>query len=201
MTEQFQESADPNGYDARGNKTDAFVPVSTEDFAPAVSVPAVTPSEALAPAPAQVHPVSAESDGYRAPRGLTREEIRSRIRKVRPYSSVQVVIEEWDIEVEVRSMSLGDRNDMALLMVNADGQNDMKQFYPLVIATCTYDGEGEKVWGEEDIAWLNSLDAHILDKIAKPAMELNGFGEEASKVVEDAAGKSSETATSESVSS
>lgn len=193
MTDSFEPSATPDGYDARGNKTDAFVAEGS------VAAPAVTPSEALSPAPVQVHQVASELDGYRAPRGLTRDEIRDRIRKVRPYSSVTVDVPEWDITVEVRSMSLGARNDMALVMTGADGASDMKQFYPMVIATCTYDAEGEQVWGEEDIAWLNSLDAAILDKIAEPAMKLNGFTDK--DKVEEEAGKSSATETSGSASS
>lgn len=184
----FIPSETPDGYDLRGNQTDAFVPEGSE------------PKHAAEAEP-QVHPVASEADGYKAPRGITRNDIRERIRRVRPYSSISVDIPEWDITVEVRSMSLGDRNDMSLHMVDAGGENEdtRRQFFPLVIATCTFDSEGQKVWDETDIAWLNTLDAAILDKIAVPAMELNGFGNQ--KKVEDEAGKSSATETSGSASS
>lgn len=157
------------------------------------------PKHADVPEP-QVHPVASEAEGFKAPRGIVRDDIRARIRKVRPYTSVTVDIPEWDVTVEVRSMTLGDRNDMSIKMIEmgAAGNDDRRSFYPMVIATCTFDANGDKVWDETDIAWLNSLDAAVLDKIAKPAMELNGFGDE--KKVEEEAGKSSGTETSESAS-
>lgn len=160
----------------------------------------ITPSDAPVEPRHGAYPVASESEGYRAPGGLLRDEIRQRIRKARPYSSRTVDVPEWDITVEVRSMSLGDRNDMALHMVTADGKDNPRQFYPMVIATCTYDADGLKVFGPEDLPWLNTLDAHILDRIAKPAMELNGFGEDAKEKVEEEAGKSSETQTSDTAS-
>jgi hypothetical protein len=191
VSDTFVPSETPDGYDFRGNRTENFVPEGT--VPPEVEAPLPTPVS-------QVTVVAGESDGFKGTRGVTRDDIRARIRKVRPYSSVSVDIPEWDITVEVRSMSLGDRNDMSLHMVDmggADGDN-RKQFYPMVIATCTFDANGEKVWDESDLAWLNSLDANILDRIAKPAMELNGFDGE--KAVEEAAGKSSGTETSASAS-
>jgi hypothetical protein len=197
VTEQFQPSATPNGYDFRGNKTEDFVPADQAvPVAGEVLDAPVTP--AADPAPREVHVVASEAEGYKAPGGLTRSEIRNRIRKVRPYSSVEVVVPEWDVVVEVRSLSLGARNDIAMAMVERDGvKPDRKNFYPNVIIACTYDSEGEKVWGDEDLAWVNSLDAHILDKIAEPAMKINGFTDDKA---EEEAGKSSETATSESAS-
>jgi hypothetical protein len=219
VAESFVPSETADGFDHRGNKTEAYVParedgpqyvehisgITPEGQALAdrhraelvaegvIHEPAVSPSERPVPAPADVHPVASESDGYRAPGGLLRDEIRSRIRKVRPYSKVDVDIPEWDITVEVRSMSLGDRNDIAALMATDGGESDTKKFYPGVIIACTYDANGDKVFTDDDIAWVTSLDAHILDKIAIPAMKLNGFVEEK---VDEAAGKSDGTETS-----
>jgi hypothetical protein len=167
---------------------------------------AITPSAVPAEPKHGAYPVSPGLEGYRGPGGLLRDEIRQRIRAAKPYSSVTVEVPEWDITVEVRSMTLGDRNDMAAHMVtkDGDGKPDPRQFYGLVLMTCTFDAQGQKVFGPEDIPWLNNLDAHILDKIAKPAMELNGFGEDekaAEKRIEEEAGKSSATPTGESTTS
>lgn len=187
--------------------TDSFIPgydavPEPEHRASVAPFAEPEPLGAVNPDP-QVFPVASEADGYKAPRAITRDAIRERIRKVRPYTSVTVDVEEWDVTVEVRSMTLGDRNEMGVQMAKSgdDGDDSFRNFYPMVLIACAFDLEGNHIFTHEDLAWINSLDANIVDKIAKPAMDLNGFGKEAEKVVEEAAGKSSETETSESSSS
>lgn len=198
---EFVPSATPDGYDHRGERTEAFAPEPVEGR---VLEPAVTPSETPPPA-AQVHAVASETAGYRAPGGLLRDEIRSRISKARPYSCVTVDVPEWDISVEVRSMTLGRRDELGAIMATDEAdpetgrKTDLKKFYPALIIATAHDAEGNPVFTETDIEWLRSLDAHVLDKLAKPALELNGFGDE--KKVDEEAGKSSGTGTSESASS
>jgi hypothetical protein len=158
-----------------------------------VQEPAVSPAEGPKHADPQVHPVSSESAGYKAPGGLTRAEIRDRIGKARPYSSRTIDVPEWDISVEIRSMTLGDRNEMAMSMVNADGTSKpMGLFYPAILIACTYDAEGNKVFTDQDFGWIESLDAKTLDLIAEPALEMNGM-KNAPKKVEEEAGKSGKT--------
>lgn len=188
----FTPSETPDGYDFRGNRTENFVPEGTD-----------VPAEVLAPLPeptavlTDTVSVASETGGYKGAGGTLRDDIRSRIKRVKPYSSVEVSIPEWDVTVEVRSLSLGDRDEMAILMVGEDGQNqDRSKFYPSIIMATTHDANGDKVFTPADLPWLRSLDAHLLDRIAKAAMELNGFTEKSG--VEEAAGKSSETTTSES---
>lgn len=199
MTEStFVEGNHPEAYDFRGNFQGNQPLEGTVIDAP------VTPSGAPAKADPQVHPVSSETDGYRAPGGLLRAEIRSRISKARPYSSQTVDIPEWDISVEIRSMSLGRRDELAAIMATDEvdpetgRKQDLKKFYPALIIATAFDAEGEQIFGETDIEWLRSLDAHVLDKLANPALELNGLGDE--KKVENEAGKSSGTETSGSAS-
>ena len=178
MTEQFVEGATPNSYDAAGAPTAAFQPATgTEGHAP------------------QVVPVESETAGYKGEGGAIRTSIRDRIRAARPYTKELVEVEEWEATIEVRSISLGLRNEMMLSVIDPDTkQADVRKLYPEMIIACSYDPEtGEKVFADDDAAFLNGLDAGVLDKIAKPAMELSGMNE---KSKDAAAGKSSETETS-----
>lgn len=175
---EFVEGATPNSYDAAG--------APTADFQPAGGTGGHAP---------QVVPVASETAGYKAENGAIRESIRDRIAKARPYTKETVEVEEWDVAIEVRSISLGLRNEMMLSVIDEDTkQADIRKLYPEMIIACSYDPQtGEKVFAADDAAFLNGLDAGILDKIAKPALKLSGMNDDSK---DKEAGKSSETATS-----
>lgn len=154
-----------------------------------------------APLTAHEYPVSqkyqppGESGGYKAPGGGMRPSIRERIAAHAPYTAELVQIEEWDLEIEVRSLSLGERNEMLAKAAENDGEADMATLYPEIVCRCSYDPEtGDKVFAPDDIAFVNSYPGHIIDKIAIPAMKLSGMGEGA---VDEEAKKSSTTESSE----
>lgn len=175
---EFAEGATPNSYDAAGARTEAFQPAGgTEPHSP------------------QVVPVAGETGGYKAEGGGVRESIRDRIQKARPYTKELVEVAEWDVAIEVRSISLGLRNEMMLSVIDEDTkQADIRKLYPEMIIACSYDPEtGDKVFASDDAAFLNGLDAGILDKIAKPALKLSGMNDDSK---DKEAGKSSETETS-----
>lgn len=166
MSEEFYEGTTPDAYDPRGNRNE------------------------------QVNPVPSETEGFKAPGGSLRDSIRAKINAVRPYKSKEVHVPEWDIDVEVRSLSLGARNEMMMsLMPEGSTKPDVKRMYPAIIVAATYTLDGEKVFTSEDEGWLNSLDSGTTDLIAKPAMELSGLSDD--KVVEKEAGKSDSTGASE----
>lgn len=183
MTEQnFTPSATPNGYDASGNMTAAFVP----EGAPA--------------APVQVLPVPGETQGFKAPGGTVRGSMRDRIAARRPYTSELKHVASWDETIEVRSISLGVRNDMMERVMDPEtGQANVKLLIPELLIQTAYDpATGERVFAEDDIAFLNGQDSGAADELAAVAMRLSGMVE-GDKDKE--AGKSSETATSVSPSS
>lgn len=146
--------------------------------------------------PAQRVAPPAETEGYKAPGGVVRRSIRDRIAAVAPYTSRLVTVEEWDgVQVEVRSLSLGERNAMLAKAAEGEdgGNTDISTIYPEMVMRCTFDPEtGEKVFNEEDEAFINSRPANLVDKLAMPAMELSGM-KDSEKAVDDAAKKSSET--------
>lgn len=146
----------------------------------------------VSPAPKQAKSPAGETDGFKAPGGGLRASIRDRIASVAAYDSKIVEVPEWGVAVEIRSMSLAARNG---LFASVDGNLDMQMLYPHIVALCTYDPEsGERVFGDDDIEFLNTRPAAVIDRIAIPALELCGMTEAA---VDDEAKKSSQTDTSE----
>lgn len=196
----FVEGNHPDAYDARGNfrgnlpdeeigRTAVVspVPVKAQPGFNSEHTDGVLPGVSTL----LTQPVS-EEGGFKAPGGNTREAIRARMNAVKPYTSVPVRVDEWDADFEVRSLSLGDRNDMmATLLGDGSGAPDTRKMFPTIIIACTYDVNGEKVFTPEDEAWLNSLPANLVDKIALPAMKLSGMGQD--NAVDAAAKKSSST--------
>lgn len=141
------------------------------------------------------HDPAAETSGYLAKGGEVRQSIRDRIAAVAPYTAMLVTVEEWDnVQVEVRSLSLGERNAMLAKAADNGGAGaDISTIYPEMVMRCTFDPEtGEKIFGDDDEGFINSRPANLVDKLAMPAMELSGM-KDSEKAVDDAAKKSSET--------
>ncbi|WIC89087.1 tail assembly chaperone [Arthrobacter phage Ottawa] len=170
VTEQFIEGATADSYAADGSKTAEFSPVGAE-------------------------PIAAETEGYKAPGGGLRESIRDRIAKRRPYASREVFVPAWEETIEVRSISLGLRNEMLTSVMDEETKEaDIKKLYPELIIRTSYDPQtGERVFSNDDLAFINGLDAGSADLLAKPALELSGMTDDAK---DKEAGKSSETETS-----
>lgn len=159
----FVEGNHPDAYDARGN---------FNGDAPA--------------APEQVTPVPSETAGYLAPGGTPRPSIRERIARARPYVSETVEVPEWDSTIEVRSISLGERQAVMADIMGEDGTVNTQEIEANFILACSYDPEtGEKVFSHDDLPFIQSRAAGPADRVGKAAMRLSGMG-----ATEDAAKKS-----------
>ncbi|WP_411721495.1 hypothetical protein [Mycetocola sp.] len=160
---------------------------------------ATSPAETPAAAQTQTHPTPGETDGHRAAGGALRPSIRDRIAAARPYASEVVDFPLWDVKIEVRSISLGLRNEMLASVIDPETKEaDVKRLYPELIIRTSFDPEtGERVFSDDDLAFINGLDAGSGDKLAKPALKLSGMTDDAK---DEEAGKSSETETSVSAS-
>lgn len=178
MTENFIPSSTPDGFDVNGAQTAAYAPEGS---------------------PAQVAPVAGETEGYKAPGGALRPSMRERLALRRPYTSEPVYVPSWDETVEVRSISLGLRNEMMDRVMDPETKEaNVKLLYPELLIRTAYDPEtGERIFADDDLAFINGQDAGAADTVAKVAMRLSGMVE-GDKDAE--AGKSSETETSVSAS-
>lgn len=167
MSEELKPSTDPNAYDFRGNPNEQ---------APVVS-----------PVPEQVSVPAGETGGYLAPGGTVRKSIRERIGELRPYTSETVPVDEWDTDVEVRSISLGERQAMMQELMDEEGNVEMALIEAHYIARCAFDPEtGARIFADDDIEFIQSLPAGTADKVGHVAVRLSGMNEAAK---EDAAKK------------
>lgn len=181
MSTEFVPSTTPDGFDAQGNQTPAYAPETAHE------------------APRQVLPVPAETDGFRAPGGGLRPSLRERIAARRPYTTQDVYVPAWEETVQVRSLSLGVRNEMMERVMDPETKEpNLQLLFPELLIRTAHDPEtGERIFADDDLAFINGQDAEAADTVAKVAMELSGMAE---KSKDEAAGKSSETATSVSAS-
>lgn len=181
MTE-FTEGSTPNSYDANGARTADFQPAQEGTSAPVQ-------------APVQHSGTPGETDGYKAAGGSVRQSIRDRIAAVRPYASEIIPVPAWGVDIEVRSITLGLRNDMLASVIDPETKEaDVKKLYPELIIRSAHDPEtGERVFADDDLAFINGRDAGSADLLAKAALRLSGMTDEAKDAE---AGKSSETETS-----
>lgn len=128
-------------------------------------------------APEQVTPVPAETAGYLAPGGTTRLSIRDRIAAARPYIAETVEVPEWESTIEVRSISLGERQAIMADLMGEDGTVNTQEIEANFILSASYDPEtGEKVFSHDDLPFIQSRAAGPADRVGKAAMRLSGMG-------------------------
>ncbi len=115
-------------------------------------------------------------------------------------------IPEWDVIIELRSMSARQRASFASTIdVGADGTielgaNRVEVMWSMVIQACCFDPEnGEAVFEAEDLEWLmEEKNAGVVDALAQACLGVSGMGADS----DDDAGKdssASETAEETSV--
>lgn len=95
-----------------------------------------------------------------------------------------VKIDEWGVEVEVRSMTGAAR--AAIVQAGAvNGQSpDLGKFTADIVVMCVFDPEtGEQVFDENDAALVMEKNGAALEKIVTVAMRLSGFAKDAVDVM------------------
>lgn len=139
----------------------------------------------------QAEAVTSEDAGYRAPGGGVRLSVRERILARRPFKSETVTLED-DTVVEVRSMTLGERQDMFEEITDKDGVFHAQQMSPQMALRCAYDPEtGERVFSDDDIDNIRNVDAGYIQPIIDKANVLSGNKKEGTEAArEDEAKKS-----------
>lgn len=101
--------------------------------------------------------------------------LRERILSAQDIQSERVYVPEWDVEVEVRSMT-GAQRARVLQGATVDGEVDLERLYPILLIETVYDPEtGEPVFEAADRDALNGKNSGALERIAKVAMRLSGI--------------------------
>jgi len=106
---------------------------------------------------------------------MATKSLRERILSAQDIQSERVHVPEWDVEVEVRSMT-GAQRARVLQGATVDGEIDLERLYPILLIETTYDPEsGERIFNPADRDALNSKNSGALERIAKVAMRLSGI--------------------------
>lgn len=91
-----------------------------------------------------------------------------------------VEVPEWDVTVELRTMTAGERSKMMKAALDDEGKVDMSALFPMLLIAATFDPEtDEQVFSEGDIAALQQKSAAVVERLGQQAMKLSGMGEDA----------------------
>ena len=103
--------------------------------------------------------------------------LRDRLRNVKPFSSEVVVVPEWNDErIEVRSMTLGRKLQMASNAVGADGEPDESRLLQEIVIACCFDPDsGDPLFTEDDLDWLSGQNAAAIERLSTTATRISGF--------------------------
>jgi hypothetical protein len=107
-----------------------------------------------------------------------------------------VPVPEWGVEVLVRGLTLGQRNDALTQSRGEDGAVNLSTYYALIIiATALDPASGKPVFRDDDAENLLAKSSNPADNLAKKALALSGLTEKGDvQAGVDAAGEgSSET--------
>lgn len=94
-----------------------------------------------------------------------------------------VYVPKWDTTVRVKSMSAGQRNKLAGLMLKGSGRDfdiDITQLPGVmanVVAWCAVDEDGKRMFKDSDVDALNEKHGDALQVIFDAAMRVSGLGD------------------------
>lgn len=119
--------------------------------------------------------------------------IKQKIRSASDLARELVDVPEWDVTIEVRSMSARQRSLFAATIESNQTESDVTQrlekLWSSVFLTCLFDPEsGDPLFEQEDMDWLFvEKSGVVIDRVANVCLEVSGLKEKAV----DEAGKSS----------
>lgn len=120
-----------------------------------------------------------------------------KIKQARDSESEQYDIPEWDVTVEIRSMSARQRANMNNV-IEEDGTAGEKQelMWGYLLCACVFDPEsGDPVFNEDDMEWvLTDKSFAVVDRLTAKCLEVSSVNREA---VDEAGKSSSDSPTAE----
>jgi hypothetical protein len=110
-----------------------------------------------------------------------------------------VEVPEWGVDVRVRGLTLGQRNDALTESRGEDGVLSLSHYYALIlIATVLEPESGNHVFLETDVDKILGKSSAPADNLAKKALSLSGLPEKGDvQAGVDAAGEDSSTTESD----
>lgn len=125
--------------------------------------------------------------------------LREKIRTANDIERELVDVPEWDVQIEVRSMTV--RQRAAFVSASQDqseGAADRieKVYGQILVACCLDPDSGENVFTDDDLTWLmTEKSGSVIDNLVARCLEASGLKEKAV----DEAGKSSSASTTDQV--
>ena len=94
-------------------------------------------------------------------------------------------IEEWDVDVEIRTMSGAGRAKVLSSAIKKDGTMDFEKMYSELLLNCVFEPDTDnRVFDNSDLSWLMTKSSKPIEQIVTKAMELSGLTGEAAAVIE-----------------
>lgn len=85
-------------------------------------------------------------------------------------------VPQWNLNVEVRTLSAIQRSKMIATCTLPDGAIDLDKLYPMLVIATVFDPEtGAKVFDAEDMALIQEKSAASIEFIAQKAMAMSGM--------------------------
>jgi len=115
--------------------------------------------------------------------------IKDKIRSSADMARESITVDEWDVTLEVRSMSARQRARFASSFDQGETTDRIETLWRSVLTSCCFDPEtGELLFDDSDMEWLlNEKSGVVVDRIVNACLEVSGLKE---KSVDDA-GKAS----------
>ena len=88
--------------------------------------------------------------------------LRDRILAANDIESKVFHVAQWDIDIELRTLSASDRAQLVSSCMSADGTVDIQKMYPSLVIACVYDPE-------------TGGRASAVEFVAQKAMEMSGM--------------------------
>lgn len=102
--------------------------------------------------------------------------LRDRILAAEDIDSRTIHIEQWDVDVELRTLSAVERTRLVKSCTDAEGLVDLEKMYPLLVIASCYDPEtGGKVFDISDMDAVGDKSASAIEFVARKAMEMSGM--------------------------
>ena len=106
--------------------------------------------------------------------------LRDRILQAKDIQSNLVTVEQWGVDLDIRTMTAVERSRLVSSCTKADGTVDMEKMYPMLLVASCYDPEnGEKVFSSADMEALQEKSAAAIEFVAQKVMEVSGMNPKA----------------------
>ena len=102
--------------------------------------------------------------------------IRQKIKDAQDIKNEVVDIPEWDVKVEIQTMTAKQRAELLTASVGEDGKFIQKNFQAGLIIACCYDPETkEKIFSPNDAEWLMEKSAGPIENLASKISRISGL--------------------------